>query len=948
MTNQGTCVAHVRTDIEMPATITADSRSAPNKMTAPENAGRLSLLFIPQPLTTRRLAFGSIALAASLLLSGCGGGGGGGGDSTTSGTASDPTAVEYPIAYVRRPQLAATDPVPDLRDPFDFAPGAQLFVRSRADANATETCITCALYPGQENEYDVKDLDVSPDGSKLIFALHAPEIENADPEDQPTWQIYEYDFKAGGAPTRVIQSNNQAQLGNAVSPHYLIDGRIVFVSDEQKGMRANLLGEIPQQPVYSGLNESGNRKAGVLHVMDDDGLNVRQISYNQSHDLFPWILRSGKILFSRWDNFGGGDRSLNLYTVNPNGSGLSLQYGFHSHDTGTDPTQEVQFAMPREMEDGRVLSILRRFDSRSLGGDMIAIDTARFSDNNQPTWENLGLAGPAQTTLAINTIRTDDELSRGGQFGAAYPLWDGSNRLIVSWAQCFALNAQQQRVPCAVAPDDAEPAPPEYGIWIYTPGANATQRPVVLAQSGVIFTDVVAGAPRTGMQVSNGNSIATDSVFSPFTNTVTAAGQGVLDIRSIENIDNTNTSALIANQINPTNPAYKGRNKRFLRLIQAVPRPDRQDDVLELDNFVFGRSGAMRHIIGYVPVEPDGSVVARIPANLPFTFQIVDGEGKRVGATHNVWWQLGVGEVMRCGGCHNVNSTLPHGRLDSRAPDSNPGATLPGSAGGFVMSALHDPTLRGTAAGQSLAEVFTLSRTLRTATLNLKYTPANDDWTTNPAQQLPAYDASYRIGAVMQVPAAPTDPTCIDVVNANCRTVINYEEHIQKIWEKPHPYNATNVTCTSCHDAAATGGVFNAGQLDLTRTTASRDADRINSWPELFEPDTKKDINGVEILVNGTQIFDAQGNPVLDGMGQPTFTQVTVPIAPVLNAGAAASPRFFGCFVSGGICGTVDGGATNNRHVGMLNASELRLIAEWLDIGAQYYNDVGKAADASQ
>lgn len=438
-------------------------------------------------------------------------------------------------------------------------------------------------------------------------------------------------------------------------------------------------------------------------------------------------------------------------------------------------------------------------------------------------------------------------------------------------------------------------------------------------------------------------------MFGGFASSVTAAGQGVLDIRSINNVDNINSSSAIANQLNPANPAYKARNERFLRLIQAIPRPDRQDPdpVPELDNFVFGLSNSMRHIIGYVPIEPDGSVAVRVPANMPFTFQIVDATGKRVGATHNVWWQLGVGEVLRCGGCHNAASTLPHGRLDSRAPDFNAGATLAGAGGGFVASPLHNPALKGTASGQNLAEVFALSRTLRAPTLDMKFDLAVDEWASNPAQQNAAIDASYKIGAVNQVPTPPTVSSCLNVTSTSCRAVIDYENHIQPIWEKAHPFSGGTATCISCHSTAAAGGVFNAGQLDLTTTSTSRDADRVNSWAELFTADTAKDVAGADILVNGAPILDAQGNPVLDSMGNPTFTQVTVPVAPVMTAGAAASARFFGCFTTGGICGTVNGGSSNGRHVGMLNSSELRLIAEWLDIGAQYFNDVARAQIAS-
>jgi hypothetical protein len=50
----------------------------------------------------------------------------------------------------------------------------------------------------------------------------------------------------------------------------------------------------------------------------------------------------------------------------------------------------------------------------------------------------------------------------------------------------------------------------------------------------------------------------------------------------------------------------------------------------------------------------------------------------------------------------------------------------------------------------------------------------------------------------------------------------------------------------------------------------------------------------------------------------------------ITPASALASARFFNRFAVGG--GTVD-------HRGFLTPAELRLISEWVDIGAQYYNN---------
>jgi len=53
-----------------------------------------------------------------------------------------------------------------------------------------------------------------------------------------------------------------------------------------------------------------------------------------------------------------------------------------------------------------------------------------------------------------------------------------------------------------------------------------------------------------------------------------------------------------------------------------------------------------------------------------------------------------------------------------------------------------------------------------------------------------------------------------------------------------------------------------------------------------------------------------------------------VPVAPSMSGGGAnASGRFLNRFAAGG------------SHAGRLTPDELRLISEWLDVGAQYYNN---------
>ncbi len=60
--------------------------------------------------------------------------------------------------------------------------------------------------------------------------------------------------------------------------------------------------------------------------------------------------------------------------------------------------------------------------------------------------------------------------------------------------------------------------------------------------------------------------------------------------------------------------------------------------------------------------------------------------------------------------------------------------------------------------------------------------------------------------------------------------------------------------------------------------------------------------------------------------GDPQFAPVPVP-ASMAAGSAAASVRFFAKFGPGG------------SHEGRLTPAELMLVSEWVDVGAQYFND---------
>jgi hypothetical protein len=118
----------------------------------------------------------------------------------------------------------------------------------------------------------------------------------------------------------------------------------------------------------------------------------------------------------------------------------------------------------------------------------------------------------------------------------------------------------------------------------------------------------------------------------------------------------------------------------------------------------------------------------------------------------------------------------------------------------------------------------------------------------------------------------------------------------------------TDHTCAQggCHAPvdAMNAAAVPAAQLDLTDGLSPDEADHFNAYRELLFADNAQQVVGGALQDTGVTV-----NPSMSA------------------AGANASNAFFSRFDAGG------------THAGYLTPDELKLISEWLDIGAQYYND---------
>ena len=115
-------------------------------------------------------------------------------------------------------------------------------------------------------------------------------------------------------------------------------------------------------------------------------------------------------------------------------------------------------------------------------------------------------------------------------------------------------------------------------------------------------------------------------------------------------------------------------------------------------------------------------------------------------------------------------------------------------------------------------------------------------------------------------------------------------------------------------------------QLDLT-TGQDPSTTREKAYEELMAQDILLDAAGQPVLQldpNEPYLPDVNGDLTIPNL-------VPTPIGPVFStAGAVASGFAFS---------RLEAGSGDATHQGILSEAELRLLAEWLDIGGQYYNN---------
>ena len=944
-------------------------------------------------------------IGLALVLSGC---------SNEDPLTEELLVADFAVAYIKRPSRSLVNPAAvtiapeelDINEDEGLLAG-DVYIRDLSSPSAEERNITGALTAAiatgnnmmDKSAGDVAGLEVSYDGTRLLFAVHEGVYVDEMTNGINTWNIWEYDIPTDTL-RRIIASDGFANEGDDYDPHYLPDGRIVFTSNRQAGHTVSNrnIGTGPQEKTF---DEARQQFSYVLHVMDADGENRRQISYNMSSDLGPTLLPDGRILFTRWDRLG--NNKFSLYTVYSDGTEMNPLYGVHSTSftfNNGNNTQNVAYMDVRPTQKGKLVATYVPREGAQGTGEMVLIDYQNFTDLNVKKFGSSSSSTTGHVSATNNEVRLTAGISQYGRYVTPYPIWEpnGGDRMLVSWTVCRLKpvgelddtpEEDRIRVPCVdsnLADPDFEVAPPFFGVYMYDLNSGK-KRPIVLPESedfsivnpvailnrpledrpveyidkttdnGLLDTDMafrlVGAINIKTVYDTQGPTPMVDKPLEPHNANVLTQAQRdsiprttlMIDtVTGAPDFDGTSPNPKVARNVadvtvlrDPLQTTADQRLARFVRIIKGVVVYDPQGDD-RIENVYFGRTGGyrMREILGYKEIEPDGSIFMEVPANVPFAIQILDAQGRAFMA-HDNWMQLVPGETRVCNGCHSPND---------KQQSINPGAPLglfPNTVNSIV------PEL-----GETMAETRNrMDRLIGGTYPFLSMDIIYDDVWSDPGISTPNasfsfsyadlddYDTASELDDSIPKPIKNDLAACETEwswQNAKCRIVIDYATHIQPIWDR----------ALYVDDGVANG-------MDTEFRAACSSCHRDDTVDALMNPINKvpdgqlnleavADGNVAERLHSYEQLTATRDLLELDAMGN-LVPQTTVDADGniiILTTGREVTPGVAGTRSSALIDVLTNPGSPSNavyNHVNTLLPGEWRLLIEWIDNGTQYFND---------
>ncbi len=360
-----------------------------------------------------------------------------------------------------------------------------------------------------------------------------------------------------------------------------------------------------------------------LYRCDSKGRYIRRLGVDHGHTVFPHVTSDGRITYTRWEY---SDRTAGylhtLFVMNADGTNQAEFYGNNSQFPAAvlharnvpNSTKVIAIAGAHHIDQrGKLIMIDRKTGTQAgLGVELLA------PQRDYPYRESIGTGG---------NIVHDTE---GEQFQYPYPL-DDDNYLV-----CYSPEGGPIRGLKGMK--DGKTGSPPFGIyWMHRNG----ERELLIFDPVVSSGQQVAIArPRPFEKVSAVNEHETKGRFY-IQNVYHGPGLAGVDPGTIK-------------KIRVVGLDYRAKGTVALGL---HPWGGHQTSPCAINNGSYD----VKHVLGTVAVEEDGSCYFECPSRVPVYFQMLDERGRMVQNMRS-WTMVLPGEVAVCIGCHeDKNSTFLDG-----------------------------------------------------------------------------------------------------------------------------------------------------------------------------------------------------------------------------------------------------------------------------------------------
>ncbi len=348
-----------------------------------------------------------------------------------------------------------------------------------------------------------------------------------------------------------------------------------------------------------------------LYTCDSKGRFMRRLGFDQVHTNYPQVMDDGRVIYTRWEYNDRGQIFLQpLFVMNSDGTGQAEFYGGNSwfptsilHARGIPGTQKVIAIASghHTTQRGKLILIDRRKGTQEAAGI-----------------EYLAPRKPAKA------VREDRFGWKGEQF--QYPYAFDEENYLVTYCPEGSPRAQNG------------PFPVPYGIYYMTEDGSRellAYDPSICCNQSVSLT-ARKMPPQKPSQVDYTKTMGTYYV------------QDVHAGLAMEGVPHGTVKELrvVAIEYRAAS-VYYGSNVGEAGRSHSRTPPS-----------VNNGSWDVKHVLGTVPVEADGSVYFMVPARTPLYFQLLDKNGYVV-QTMRSWSTLQPGEAQACVGCHESKNESP-------------------------------------------------------------------------------------------------------------------------------------------------------------------------------------------------------------------------------------------------------------------------------------------------